>query len=168
MVTKNKKSKPADYWRRKLANDQTKDGRLPRVVKITGKLSRRWGTGTVAIPAPRDVDRLMKKVPSGRVTTINEIRSKVAKDNRATMGCPITCGIFSWIAANAAGEAARVGDKKTTPYWRTLKQGGEINPKYPGGVPGQKKKLKTEGHRIISRGKKTIVADWEQTLKKFV
>ena len=162
-----KKPKPADYWRRKLANDQTKDGSLPRVVKIKGKLSRRWGKGTVAIPAPRDVDRLMKKVPFGRVTTVNEIRAKIANDNRATMGCPITCGIFSWIAANAAGEEARAGKKNITPYWRTLKTGGEVNPKYPGGVAGQKKLLKKEGHQVSAKGKKTIVGDWEQALKKF-
>jgi hypothetical protein len=31
------------------------DNDLPKVVKITGKMSKKWGTGTVVIPAPREV-----------------------------------------------------------------------------------------------------------------
>ncbi len=57
-------------WREKL--DDAKG--LPKVEVIEGKLSKRWGTGTVAIPAPREVDELMRKVPKGKVATINEIR----------------------------------------------------------------------------------------------
>jgi hypothetical protein len=38
---------------------------LPRVEVITGKMSKRWGTGTVAIPAPLEVDGLMRRVPKG-------------------------------------------------------------------------------------------------------
>ena len=36
---------------------------LPEVAEITGKMSRKWGTGTVVIPSPVEVDELMKKVP---------------------------------------------------------------------------------------------------------
>lgn len=43
-------------WQEKLAD--SKD--LPKVVKITGKMSKRWGTGTVVIPAPVEVDKIMK------------------------------------------------------------------------------------------------------------
>jgi hypothetical protein len=45
----------------------------------------------------------------------------------------MTTGIFAWIAANAAEEQKRKGEKEITPYWRTLKSGGVINEKYPGG-----------------------------------
>ena len=38
---------------------------LPRVVVITDKMSKRWGTGTVAIPAPLEVDGLMRRAPKG-------------------------------------------------------------------------------------------------------
>ena len=74
----------------------------------------------------------MRKVPKGKLTTINEIRSALARKHRVDVGCPITTGIFAWIAANAAEEAAADGAKRVTPYWRTLKTGGELNPKYPG------------------------------------
>jgi hypothetical protein len=47
------------------------------------------------------------------------------------MGCPITTGIFAWVAANAAEEQKQKGEKDITPYWRTLKNDGVINEKYP-------------------------------------
>ena len=89
--------------------------------KITDKMSKRWGTGTVVIPAPMEVNEIMRKVPEGKVTTINEIRTVLAKKHGATIGCPITTGIFAWIAANAAEEQRLNGEENITPYWRTLK-----------------------------------------------
>jgi len=142
------------------------DKGLPRVEEITEKMSKRWGTGTVVIPAPREVDALMKNVPSGKLVTINEIRAALARKHNATIGCPITTGIFAWIAANAAEEQRQAGIKDITPYWRTLKTGGVINPKYPGGVEAQKKILEKEGHKVIQKGKKHIVADYEKSLMK--
>src|SRR5581483_12346989 len=117
-----------------------------------GKAQAKWGTGTIAIPAPREVDAIMKRVPRGKLITINEIRDLVAKKHGATVGCPITTGIFAWIAAHAAEEAAAAGEANMTSYWRTLKSGGELNPKYPGGVAGLKKRLEAEGHRILAKG----------------
>jgi alkylated DNA nucleotide flippase Atl1 len=140
---------------------------LPQVQVITDKMSKRWGTGTVAIPAPSEVDELMKEVPKGKLTTINEIREAIAKKHNATIGCPITTGIFAWIAANAAEELKKEGKKDTTPYWRTLKTGGILNPKYPGGVEGQKKMLEKEGHKVIQKGRNYKVVDYEKALVKF-
>ena len=149
-------------WREKL--DDAKD--LPKVFSISGRMSKRWGTGTCAIPAPRDVDAIMKRVPRGKLITINEIRDLVAKKHAASVGCPITCGIFAWIAAHAAEESAADGAKRITPYWRTLKTGGELNAKYPGGINAVRKRLKTEGHRVIARGKRFFVVDFEENLAK--
>jgi hypothetical protein len=147
-------------WRDKLADDKD----LPKVVPITGKMSKRWGEGTVVIPAPREVDAIMKRVPQGKLITINEIRALVAKKHGASIGCPITTGIFAWIAAHAAAEAAAEGQARITPYWRTLKSGGELNPKYPGGVSQLRKRLEAEGHRVIAKGKRVVVLDYEDSL----
>jgi hypothetical protein len=147
-------------WREKLADDKD----LPKVVKITGKMSKRWGKGTCAIPAPREVDAIMRKVPDGKLITINEIRQAVAKKHKATIACPITSGIFAWIAAHAAEEAALAGESEITPYWRTLKAGGELNAKYPGGVARLKSLLESEGHTVVAKGKKFVVAGYEARL----
>ncbi|PJB08376.1 hypothetical protein CO122_01925 [bacterium (Candidatus Gribaldobacteria) CG_4_9_14_3_um_filter_33_9] len=148
-------------WVEKLKNNKG----LPKVVKITGKMSKRWGTGSVAIPAPMEVNEIMKKVPKGKLISINQIRQVIAKRHKATIGCPITCGIFAWIAANAAEEERKQGKKDITPYWRTLKSDGSLNEKYPSGLEGQKKLLEKEGHKIIRKGKRYLVVDYEKAFK---
>jgi alkylated DNA nucleotide flippase Atl1 len=140
------------------------DKGLPRVVKITPAMSARWGRGTVVIPAPREVDGVMRRVPKGKVVTINDIRSVLAQKHQASICCPITTGIFAWIAAHAAEETAACGAKRITPYWRTLKAGGQLNPKYPGGTQAQRRLLVSEGHRVVKRGRNYVVADFQKSL----
>jgi hypothetical protein len=147
-------------WREKLADDKD----LPKICEVAGKLSKRWGPGRFVIPAPREVDALMKQVPRGRLVTINDLREALARKHKTDFTCPITTGIFSWIAAHAAAEQEALGKKRVTPFWRTLKAGGEINPKYPGGVAGVARRLRAEGHRIASKGKRLVVAGYQQDL----
>ena len=148
-------------WQEKLMDNKD----LPKVEKITPKMAGRWGTkvgDTVVIPAPIEVDEIVKKVPKGKLITINEICAILAQKHGATIGCPITTGIFARIAAEAAAEVPAEGKKNITPYWRTLKAGGIINEKYPGGVETQKKLLENEGHKVIQKGRKYIVVDFEK------
>jgi hypothetical protein len=48
--------RPRKSWREKLADSKG----LPKVAEVRGKLSRRWGQGRMVIPAPVEVDALMK------------------------------------------------------------------------------------------------------------
>ena len=75
---------------------------LPRVEEIQQKMQKTWGSGTLVIPSPREVDEIMRKIPKRKLTTINDIRSALARRHEATIGCPITTGIFASIAAGAA------------------------------------------------------------------
>ena len=145
-------------WQEKLANDKD----LPKVCAIDATKSKRWGTGTFVIPAPREVDQLMRRVPKGQLLTIDDLRKTLAHRHGATLACPITTGIFAWIAAHAAVEAAAEGRKDTTPYWRTLKTGGEVNGKYPGGIASLKSKLAAEGHKVVQKGKRYFVEKFEE------
>jgi len=141
-------------WRVKLHDSKG----LPRVIEINDKMSKRWGTGTCVIPAPIEVDEAMRSVPEGRLVTINRIREFLARKHGASIGYPITTGIFCNIAARAADEDVGEGKKEFTPYWRTLKSKGELNEKYPGGVEAQASRLQVEGHTIEpGRGKKPPV-----------
>ena len=149
-------------WCEKLADSKG----LPKIEKITEKMSKRWGTGTLVIPAPMEVDEVMRNVPGGKLVTINDIRAVLAKKHKATIGCPITTGIFAGVAANAAEERKQKGENNVTPYWRTLKVGGVLNEKYPGGVEAQKKFLEKEGHKVVQKGKKYVVADYEKALTR--
>lgn len=150
-------------WQQKLADDKD----LPKVVKLEGDMVRRFGGATLVIPAPREVDALMRQVPRGALTTIDELRSAVARKHKAESGCPITTGIFSWIAAHAADEASREGKTDITPYWRILKARGEVNPKYPGGIEALTALLQAEGYQVFQKGKKWFVKDYEKFVRPF-
>jgi alkylated DNA nucleotide flippase Atl1 len=149
-------------WREKLADDKG----LPQVIPITGRMIPRWGEGTCAIPAPREVDALIRRVPEGQVTTVNQLRAAIARQQGATIGCPLTTGIFAWIAAHAAAEDEAECHRPVTPWWRVLKDGGKLNPKFPGGVEEQARRLRAEGHEIVpGKGRQPPrVRDWESRL----
>jgi 6-O-methylguanine DNA methyltransferase, DNA binding domain len=147
-------------WQEKLADSKG----FPKVCKIDSTKSKRWGTGTFVIPAPKEVNELMSRVPEGRLTTIDEIRKSLARRHGTTIACPLTTGIFAWISAHAAAEAKAEGQKNTNPFWRTLKSKGELNPKYPGGIAELKRKLSAEGHRVIQKGKHFVVSEFQNRL----
>jgi hypothetical protein len=139
---------------------------LPRVEPITDRMSQKFGKGTLVIPSPLEVDALMCKVPRGKLTTVNHIREALARKHGATIGCPMTTGIFVWVAAHAADEIAFGGEKNITPYWRTLRSDGALNPKYPGGIQEQAKRLQEEGHIVefFKGNKLPKVKDFEKKL----
>ena len=152
-------------WHEKLHDSKG----FPRVSTVEGRMVGRWGTkagDTFVIAAPLEVDELMRRVRRGKLITIDEMRSALARRHGATVACPITTGIFAWIAAHAADEAEQTGKKRVTPYWRTLKSKGELNPKYPGGIPALKRRLAAEGHRVENRGKRYFVAGFAEKLAK--
>lgn len=155
-----------------MANENTKDFNamlhdskdMPKIqILIDRKSIEKYGGDKMYFAPPLDYDRVMKRVPYGRVTTVGEIREYFAKQSGADFTEPITAGIFVSIAAWASHQ--RAGDE--TPYWRTLKANGELNEKYPGGIKAQREKLEAEGHTIISKGRKNIryyVKDYEMAL----
>ena len=69
-------------WREKLLD--SKD--LPKVFEVNEKMSQKWGTGTCVIPAPLEVDGIMKQVPAGKLITINQIREMLAQRHGASFG----------------------------------------------------------------------------------
>ncbi len=141
-------------WREKLADDKD----LPKVV------TARDGKVEMIIARPREVDALMRRVPQGKLTTIDSLRAALAARHGTETACPITTGIFAWIAAHAAEEAAADGAADITPYWRTLRANGEVNPKYPGGIGAITARLEAEGHEVFQKGKRTFVRDYESAL----
>lgn len=69
-------------WREKLEDSKG----LPFVEPIPAKMTRTWGTGTLCIPAPLEVDEIMRSVPRGKLITVNQIREIVARRHGATIG----------------------------------------------------------------------------------
>ena len=126
---------------------------MPRIQLVTDPATiRKYGGDRMYFAPPIDYDRAMRRVPRGMVTTVGEIRAFFAREAGADFTEPITAGVFVSIAAWASFQ--RQADE--TPYWRTLKAGGELNPKYPGGIEAQREKLEAEGHTVIRRGRKNF------------
>ena len=147
-------------WREKLADDNG----LPKITLLDDSVPGKWGRGRCVVPAPREVDALMRKVKPGRLTTIEHLRKAIAAKHHADLACPMATGIFAWIAAHAANEGELAGEAKTTPWWRTLKTGGELNPKYPGGIEAVAERLRDEGHTVFQKGKRWFVKDCESKI----
>lgn len=143
-----------------------KDTEMPKIQIVTDEATiKKYGGQKMYFAPPLDYDKIMKTVPYGKLLTVGCIRDYFAAVNNADFTDPITAGIFISIAAWASHQR----DHDETPYWRTLKAKGELNPKYPGGIEAQKIKLEAEGHTIIQRGRKNIryyVADYEAALFK--
>ncbi|MBL4953705.1 MGMT family protein [Neobacillus sp. YIM B02564] len=126
---------------------------MPKFHTITDPKSiEKYGGDKMYFAPPIEYDKVMKLVPYGKVTTVGKIREYFAKLSGADFTDPITAGIFISIVAWASYQRS----ENETPYWRTLKANGELNPKYPGGVEEQRKKLEQEGHTVIQKGRKNI------------
>lgn len=141
-----------------------RDNGMPRIQIVTDEAAiRTYGGSRMLLAPPLAYDALMRRVPAGKLTTVGELRAHLARESGADFTDPMTAGIFVSIAAWASHQ--RSEDK--IPYWRTLKAGGELNPKYPGGVEAQRARLEAEGHTVVQRGRKNLryyVQDYEKAL----
>jgi hypothetical protein len=150
-------------WKEKLHNQDHS-----KIIEIPARMAKRLGTGTMLIPKPLDVDALIRKTRKGKLITVSEIRSRLARDNGTTITCPLTTGIFVRIVAEAAEEELHNGKKQVTPYWRVIRDDGSLNEKFPGGVKAQARRLKEEGHSVLpTRGSRPPrVRDFEKCLTR--
>ncbi|MBL8791740.1 MAG: MGMT family protein [Rhizobiales bacterium] len=144
--------------------------RKPQEAKIVQPLPPRvahWAPpgGSMVISTPAEIDDLVRRIPKGKLATVNTLRDAIASAHGTTIACPVTTGIFLNIVAKASAEHEAMGAKRLTPWWRVLKSDGTLNPKMPGGVAEQKKRLQAEGHKVVAKGKASFtVAGFETKL----
>ncbi len=161
-------------WIQKIGDKKT----LPKILKLeksfpcynaVHKMGANEGDLVILVNVS-EIWPLMAAVPKGSLTTISEICKHIAKKHEVKGCCTLTTGIFIMSIANAVEEAIASGDKSfliNISYWRTLKADGFLNEKYPQGLEGHKIRLEDEGYKIIARGKKYQVADFEKYLFRF-
>jgi alkylated DNA nucleotide flippase Atl1 len=150
-------------WQQKLEDNK----QMPKILRLEAKFPcykalKKMGAkpgDSVVLAPPLEVDGIMKRVPEGKLITLRDICEKLAKKHNTQYCCTLTTGIFINTAANAAEET-----NGNTPYWRTLKNNGELNKKFPDGIERQKELLEKEGHEIIAKGKRLFVKDFEKKL----
>ena len=127
-----------------MAKEETKDFNamlhrdtdMPKIQIITDPaVIQKYGGEKMYFAPPLVYDEIMRSVPRGKLLTVGHIRAHLARKNGADFTDPITAGIFVSIAAWASHQR----QENKTPYWRTLKAGGELNANYPGGREEQRK-----------------------------
>lgn len=144
-------------WQQKLADAKAKPD-----------LPKKWycdeARCTMVVPSPGEVEAIIRDVKRGRLITMKQVAEALEKKHGADRACPMTTGIFASLVAHAAYEQEQEGRRRTAPWWRVLKQGGELNPKYPESGKVQRAKLEAEGHRVERKGKRLVVAEYEKRL----
>lgn len=151
-------------WTQKWSEAKAKPD-LPKVFDCD-KTHMRW-----VVPGPAEIEAIVNDIPEGAVLPLNEIATKLKARHKTDVCCPMTTGIFTWILAYASCEAQGLDVEKDfgegidpsaahkgVPWWRVVKTGGELNPKFPGGGALQKALLESEGRTVVAKGKKLLVA----------
>lgn len=152
-------------WAEKLQDSKGFPKIIPYSAKLPcGKALAKQGArpgDTVVLVQPLEVREVMSTVPQGKLITLNEICRRLAVKHGADYCCTLTAGIFVMTAANAAEET---GDELA--YWRTVKNDGELNAKFPGGGDAQAARLEREGFRVSRRGRRWFVEEFERYLDR--
>ena len=133
---------------------------MPKIVELDEKASKKWGGQRMVIASPLEYDAAIKNVESGKLITTDTLRKYMARTHNTDITCPLTAGIFINICAWASYQRK----EDITPYWRVLKTNGELNPKYPEAFDLQIKLLENEGHKVIKKGTKYFVENYENSL----
>ena len=109
--------------------------------------------GKLLIPAPNDVEALVRKIPRGRVMTQGEVREELARAAGVEAACPLTTGIFLRLVVEASEEDSAAGKRGVAPWWRIVRDDGKLWDKSPGGVEEQARRLRGEGVEVqVKRG----------------
>ena len=132
----------------------------PKIVNLDAAGAAKWGGSTMVVAPKKDYDDLIKQIPAGKLATTKELRKHIAKKYGTQIACPLTAGIFTNIAAWASYQRK----EDITPFWRVVKDKGELNNKFPEYPTLQKQKLEAEGFTIVEKRGKYYVQDYESCL----
>jgi alkylated DNA nucleotide flippase Atl1 len=155
--------------KKKTALDHMNAGREPHIVHIIPRGApgyREANGGAMVVSSPAEVDALVRKIGPGEVVTLDTLRQALARRHMVAVACPVSTAIFLNMSARAAEERRLhgVGHDELTPWWRVLKTGGFLNPKFPGGVEKQAMLLEAEGVKISPLRRQLAVFDYEARL----
>ena len=133
------------------------------IVDIPKTMEKFFGcTGKMLQPSPDTVASVIKKIPKGRVATLDTVCKRLANNFKTEVACPATTEKSLCIAATKSVEK-----NMNLPYWRVLKKNGELIRKFPNGIEGHAENLVKEGHKIVSTSKSKGVEGFESVLHRF-
>ena len=155
--------------KRKTATDHLRSGREPHIVAMIPPGApgfREAKGGAMVVSSPAEVDEMVRRVLPGEVITLDELRTAIARRHGVAVACPVSTAIFLNICARATEEQRELGvpTEDLTPWWRVLKKGGFLNPKYVGGTEYQTELLQAEGIRVSPLRRQPAVFDFAERL----
>jgi hypothetical protein len=104
------------------------------------------------IPTPLLVAEEVGRVARGKVLTLSELRTSLAKRFKADRTCPMTTGIFAAIVAGAVREDIARRRKPRWPIWRLVRDDGSLNPNWPLSGRYRAALLRDEGMTVTRAG----------------
>lgn len=133
---------------------------LPHVEELAVAKGPLHPAGRMLVPSPLEIQEVACRVPAGRVLRLSDLRAHLAIKFRADYTCAMTTGIFLRIVAEAAlEERGKAGP--AVPYWRVVRDDGEMIDKLPGGVEAHAAKLEADGVDIFRMGSRRTVGNVE-------
>jgi alkylated DNA nucleotide flippase Atl1 len=105
---------------------------------------------SMLISSPEEVEQFIAEIPPGRAVTLTELRQELARRHNAAIACPMSTAIFVNIVARAYAERETKEGTPSIGWWRVLTSAGKLNPKFPGGVQEQGRRLRAEGVSLES------------------
>jgi alkylated DNA nucleotide flippase Atl1 len=130
-----------------------------KVEVLTEARGGNYPPGKMLVSTPLELEAYIRRIPEGRVLTTSALRAVLARDARADYTCPVTTGIFLRIVGEAAEEERAAGKSGLAPYWRVVRDDGELIDKLPGGVAAQAKRLEQEDVEVMRFGSKFLLSD---------
>lgn len=103
----------------------------PEVVELTGDAIKGWCGSKMYIYTPLEIQAVIAKIPEDRLVLVSEIGDYLAKRSGTDVTCPLTTGIFMNIVANALWEETQLEGKVEIPWWRVVKDKGDLIEKFP-------------------------------------
>ena len=99
------------------------------------------------IPTPKIIDAFIAKIPRGASMDVKTLRTKLAKNYKAQVTCPITTGFHLRAVAEVALEKLKGGAKisEITPFWRVLDEKAPTTARLSCGTGFVTKQRKAEG-----------------------
>lgn len=140
---------------------EKRDGAPPPHVEVLAVAKGpQYPPGRMLVASPLELQEVVCRVPPGRVLRMSDLRANLAIKYRADYTCAMTTGIFLRIVAEAAHEE-RGKAGPTVPYWRVVRDDGEMIDKLPGGAAAHAAKLEADGVDIFVLGGRRLVGNVE-------
>lgn len=134
----------------KTPREKMENGKQPVVQTLTPSQAARLKASTMLVPTPNQIEAEIKKIPRGSIRTMADLRAELARAAGADITCALCAGIFWRLTAEAA-EFDRANGDEPAPYWRVVREKGDLNDKLPGGIEGHRALLAAEGHQFAGK-----------------